>query len=237
MNLNKNYFSIRNTYTQKRVSPSLQIPINYYTIGVSGIDKNDFLYSGTLESTENRYHVSKWSTNPLGSVLLLDGDIFTISIVTGTHLSPDKGTVSFWYSPNVDLDSLSDICSLIDMDSFLKIQIDTNGKLQCYNYISPGDPIFTEYSDLTDITSGTWLFLAYSYDCASGTSLFINGDLVTQQNIAWEAPVMGNLLEIGCISGTVENAGNGYFDDICLFNKRLCLGEIVVRYHENHDND
>lgn len=188
------------------------------------------------------YDYAQWYDNPTSSLLISGNSLFSVSIISGTNINPDKGGIGLWYCPVRNYNEFLSDSVIVSGGganaNFAKVYYNCSD-YKFYGEIYNGHEWISSgcYSDAQTFVSGTWMHLAFSYDNTIGTKLFIDGSQVGEFYGSWDAQELSTLMSIGSISGSYTGGAEGYYDDIVFYPKALNVDNWYQKTLQNTDYD
>jgi hypothetical protein len=107
------------------------------------------------------------------------------------------------------------------------VQIDGSTKKIQYSYLVSGSGY--SWQSQTSLSTGVWYHICYVSD-ASGSILYINGELDSSTNISWYSNNYGTQRHrIGCANNSGQTF-DGYLDDFRIYTNQLTANEVMGLY-------
>ncbi len=172
----------------------------------------------------------QWTNGMVNGALFFDGELTQVTASNSASLNPVNGiTIAAWVNQSSNCwCNPSRILEKGETDSQYGLFINSSGSLEFL---------------LTGVTNGTlstippsvnaWHHLAATYDGSSLISLYIDGQLATQQVASGSVPVTTDPLAIGNKpTGTnASNFFNGTLDDIRIYGSALTPAQVAQLYN------
>jgi len=205
-------------------------------IGYWSFDEGDGSIAYDCSGFENdgTIYGASWTNGISGYALYFDG---IDDWIRADPIFLDEHTINIWI--NIEDSFVADDLVLIENS-------DSNTVADYGVYIAYNNPLYgiwyflrsstgetvTIYSEENLMDINTWYMVTVSYD-GSHAKIYLNGDLVVQENVAIDIRSEGILFGIGHDSpggSRFDAFFNGIIDEICIYNRALNEDEIQYLY-------